>query len=312
MSYRNQLFLAKAETTPNTAVALTGADVIPIESTTPQVTATSIERSILSPVVPGSYQPDLMAERQITVPITTEVSGSGTPGTPSPILSLVLAMAGFNQTVATGVSVTHALPWPYASTRYSFAFDHDLQRYAGRGGLVESITFSGEANGIMKAESSLKGIYMPVSTIAQVTPTLPPLIDPSIINSSGVGTVTVAGVSCCLATYSCTIQNQLTYVDDGGNCPSSFKVTDRTVTGSMTIQRPPLANLDLFEKTLKSETFPIVFPYGTTAGNIITFNHPKVQASVPQITDRNGLIYLSFDFTQKNPNLTDQFNIVQT
>lgn len=312
MSHRNQLFLAKAETTPNTAVSLTGADVIPIELTAPQVTATAIARNVLSPLVPGSYLPDIMAEEQIAVPITTEVSGSGTPGTPSPILSLVLAMAGFNQTVATGVSVTNALPWPYSPTRYSIAFDHDGIRYGGRGSLVESITFSGEANGIMKAESSVKGIYMPVVSVAQVTPTLPALINPAIINSSGVETVTVAGVSCCLATYSCTVQNQITYVNDGGNCPASFKVTDRTVTGSMTIQRPALANLDLFEKTLKSEIFSIVLPYGTTAGNIITFNHPKVQGSVPQITDRNGLTYLSFDFTQKNPLLTDQFTIVQT
>ncbi|MFN6339673.1 MAG: phage tail tube protein [Cyanobacteriota bacterium] len=312
-SFRDQLFLVKAETTPGVFETLAGADVVPCQSTTPTISATPVERSILSPAVPGKLTPDVMAEEQTAVTITTEVSGSGQAGTPSPVLGKMLALAGFNQTIATGQTVTNALPWPHPTARYSFAFDHSGQRFAGRGGLAETITFSGEAGQIMNVETAIRGIYVPISAVSAVTPTFPTLQTPAIINSSGVGTVTIAGVSSCIAAYSCTVQNTVTRRDDGGDCPPSMVVTDRRVSGSITIRRPEnLATLNLYEKALASETMAIVFPYGKTAGNIITFNHPKVAGMIPASNDRNGLIYLTIEWTQINPLLTDQFTIVQS
>jgi hypothetical protein len=311
MSYRNQVAFAKAEATPGTLETFTMADAIPCESTTPSIEVTPAARNILAGNLPGRSTADLMTEQRTAVQLKTEVSGSGTPGTPSPIMAKLLLMAGFNQTIATGSSVVHAMPWPFPSARYSFAFDADLQRYAGKGGLVSTVTFSGEAGGFMMMESSLTGIYVPIQAVSVLSGTPPALIDPAPFNSSGIGSVTIAGVSACIASYSCTVTNQVEFFEDG-NCAPNFKVADRTVAVSITIQRPPLATVNLFEKALKSEVVALNIAYGTVPGNITTFNHPRLQLSVPALQDRKGQNYLTIEGDQKPLIAADQFTITQT
>lgn len=311
MSFRDQLALVKQETTPGTLESFTLVDVIPCESTTPSIQATAASRNILAPNLPGKRFADLMTERQTTVTLKTEVSGSGTPGVPSAVLSKMLLMAGFNQTISSS-SVVHALPWPFHNTRYSFAFDADGQRYAGKGGLISSQTFSAEAGGYMAVESTLSGIYVPIQAITSPsTGTLPTLINPPLFNSQGVGSITIANTNVCVSSYRCTIANTVNYFEDG-NCAPNFKVADRSVEVTISIQRPALATINLFEKALASELVSLNLVYGTVPGNITTFNHPSLQLSLPDLAERKGENDLTLTGMQVSSSFSDQFTITQT
>jgi hypothetical protein len=310
--YRNQLLLMKAETTPGTLETLTGADAIPCELLTPNPQEfTEAEREMISSVVPGMPYASVMTQKRMSLPIVTEFAGSGTAGT-APAFDKLLLAFGFNKTIVSSTSVTYNLPWPLASTRYSVGFDLGGQLHAGKGGIVTTCSIKGEVGGFAKAEFNYEGAYVPVTASTAVTPVFQAFANPAPFNSSGIGSFTIASESACVRSFEVNLSNVYTFQDDGGNCGARHTITDRTVEGSVTIERQLLADLDPYALVASSTLGNLIFPYGTVSGNISTVTLPSIQLTSVAPTNVDGVLYWQLGYKQRASALNQQLTIVFT
>ena len=285
-----------------------GADAIPCQLMTPNAQEfQEAERTLINGAVPGMPYPSVMTQKKMSLPIVTEFAGSGTAGT-APAFDKLLLAFGFNKTVVANTSVTYNLPWPVSENRYSVGFDLSGQRHAGKGGIVTSVALKGEAGGFMSADFNYEGSYVPVIETAAVTPVFPIFANPPTFDSLGIGSFTVASTSACIRSFEVTATNTYTFQDDGA-CTSRHTITDRTVEGSLTIQRQSLASLDPYALVASSTLANLILPYGVVTGNISTITLPSIQLTSVAPTDVNGVIYWQIGWKQTASALNQQLSI---
>jgi len=312
MAFRDQILCLKTETTSGTLESLTGSDAIQVGQFTPTVQDFSaVERTVIGSR-PGVVKAAAMAERKIGFEVPFEFAGSGTAGVAGGIHHLML-MAGFNAATVANTSITYSQAWPPSATTYSVGMFVDGQRYAGAGCRASALSISAKAGEFLQASATIMGLYRAPTTEANPSPTFPAQAAPVLFNSAGVasGTVTLGGVSLCLAEYEISIENTTVLYDHAG-CTPHIDFTDRQVTGSITFARPALATLDVFANAAASTLAALVMPVGTVAGNICTFNHPSIQLGAIELVDIDGKPGLKAPFTQVAAAANQEFNIVIT
>jgi hypothetical protein len=312
MAYRDQLLQIKAEATSGTLETMAGADVVQVGQFTPTIQDFgAAERSMLS-ARPGTPVPAVMVNRLMRFEAPFEFSGSGTPGTASGLDKHMLA-GSMNKAVVGATSVTYGLAWPPPATTYSCGFFLDGVRYACAGSRVESIKISGTAGEVVTGSAAYVGLYRAPSTLANPTPTFPTQAPAVAFNSANTpaGGLTLAGVAICVEEFELTIANTTELYDHAG-CTPHIDHTDRAVTGSITIARPPIATLDVLTNAASSTLGALVLPWGTTAGNITTLTLPQIQLAPVGLVDIRGKVGLKLDFTMISSASNQEISIAQT
>jgi hypothetical protein len=312
MAFRDQILQIKAEGTSGTLESMTGADVVQVGQFTPTVQEFDSAERVMLTARPGTPVAAAMVLRRMSFEAPFEFSGSGTPGTASGLDKHLLA-ASFNKAVVGGTSVTYGLAWPPPATTYSVGFFLDGVRYACAGARVGSIKISAKAGEIVTATAAYMGLYRAPSTLANPTPTFPTQAPAVAFNSANTpaGGLTLATVALCVEEFELTIANTIRIYDHAG-CAPHINHTDRTVTGSITIARPPIATLDVLTNAANSTLGALVLPWGTTAGNITTATLPQIQLAPVGLVDIRDKPGFKLDFTMISAASNQELSIVQT
>ncbi len=311
MSFRDQIFTIKAEAVSGTLETLVAADAIRCSKFTPKVQDfTEIERTQLG-IRPGTPQASRMTDKKTTFTVPFEWAGSGTPGTPSGINKIALA-AGFNSAVVTGTSITRSPAWPFPSTTYSVGTFVDGVRYAGAGALVSKLTVEAKAGQPLMGMADFVALYR--APLTQANPAVtnwPNQVDSVVFDSSsttpGSCTLTPTGssaVGLCFEEYTYTKENIYSLISLAG-CSPYFAVTDFKITGTAKVARPVISTIDLFGIAESSTLCAMTLPIGTTAGNIMTFNHPRIQL-ICDLEDNKDLPYISFSWVARSGDNANQ------
>ena len=71
-----------------------------------------------------------------------------------------------------------------------------------------------------------------------------------------------------------------------------IQITDRKMTGNVSIQAPLIAEHDFFTEAKNVTLGSLYLQHGQTAGNIVHFDHDSVQVVDPNYEDKNGVVAL--------------------
>lgn len=318
MAFHEQIFTIKPEAASGTLETLAAADAVRCGKFTPKVQDfTPVERTMLG-VRPGSPKASQMTEKKTTFTVPLEWAGSGTPGTAGGIDKIALA-AGLGKAVVTGTSITRAPVWPFPATTYSVGTFVDGVRYAGAGALVNKLTIEAKAGQPLMAMADFVALYRtPVTQANPAVTNWPAQVDSVVFNSSattpGSCTLTPAGgsaVGLCFEEYTFVKENVVTLISNAG-CVPYFAVTDHKITGTAKVSRPAIATLDLFGIAESSTLCAMTLPIGTTPGNVMAFNHPRIQI-ICDLEDNKDLPYISFSWEARcGDNANQEPFIVET
>lgn len=282
------------------------------------VTPTDLSAAVFFDVMtkdsPGVYQGDTVerermkpgfgANEQINVAphatrtIRVPYAGSGTPGVPPSYWPLMLC-AGHSETIDTAeVGQEKVIYEPVSSNVTSISLlwwsdDDELQVLPGVRGTVTRTT---DAKAMPYFEFSLMGLYVRPATEA------PPA---GATRAPQAGEVPVNKQNSSFTFFGYTAPMQSWSFDMGGQVEhrnlvnhESMQLTNREATGQVNIQKPRLADFNIFEK-IESHNGTVVdevtYGQGKTPGNIVDFEATRVQLSNYAETEVQGITHCTMD-----------------
>lgn len=315
----DNLFTIKPEAVSGTLETLAGSDVVRCYDFLPTIQEFSaVERETLG-VRPGTPQPSAMTMRMMRFAVPMEWAGSGTPGTASGNDKIALA-AGMGKAVVGATSITRTPAWPAPATTYSVGFYCEGVRYAGAGARCNKLTIEAEANGPLRATAEFMALYRDSVTAANpASVTYPPQVDANIFDgaattpgSATLGPVGGTAVPLCFTSFSWVKENTMELIDDFG-CFPYINFTKYAINGSCRVARPAISTLDIPALRKNSTLCALTLPIGTTAGNIMTFNQPRIQLTSVELVDVKGLPYYDIEWVARFGDLANQEgSIVET
>jgi hypothetical protein len=290
---RRQLLMVKKETTYGTSASAAGTDALLVLD--PELTPLDgeiLEREVID-TAPGRVRSRIIAQRKMGLSFGVEASGSGTAGTAPKMDPLILA-CGFGSTIVASTSVTYAPVFPATdSCELYHSWDGNKHQGLGARGTFEMVFNSGA---IPRFNYTMTGIYVAPTDVANPSPTYSNQAAPLAVDAANTATVTVAGISACMAECSINVNNTVEFFDHAG-CTKQVRITDRMVEGSITIERPDaLSTKDFYALALAGTSSQVTFTHGTVAGNRIVVNLPTVNFGPPAPTDLRGVAGLQIPF----------------
>lgn len=290
---RKQLLMLAIESTYGTAVATTGSDaLIVLDPSLTPLEAELIERPQFDAAF-GRLRPRVVAQRRMGVSFGVEVTGSGTAGT-APKFGPLLQACGLALTTVASTSNTYAPATP-ATDAVTLHHNWDGNKHEGAGcrGNFELSMTAGE---IARFNFEMQGLYAAPTDVAFPAPTYTAQAAPFEVSAANTTSVSVAGLSACMAEFSLNVNNTLEYFDHAG-CTRQVRITDRNVEGSITIERPDLlATKDFYALCTAGTSSAISFTHGTTAGNRLAVSLPTVNFGPPEPVDLRGIAGLRLPF----------------
>ena len=226
-------------------------------------------------------------ERQIRVPF----SGSGTAGEP-PAYSPLLRACALSETID-ATSVTYE---PVSQNMDSVTIwwyeDGQVQEIRGARGTYE---IGADAQSLPYWQFNLTGLYSRPENAPSVQGAESTVAGEVPVNKQN-SAFTMFGYPARLQAFSHNAGNQVEYrnlVNYEG-----VHITDRRVTGNITIEAPALADFNAFEKVESHQTVTlgnIALTHGTAAGNIIKAEGLQVQAANITASDNQGIMHYGME-----------------
>lgn len=294
---RRRLVLAKIESEYGTDSApVVGSNAVLCRSVT--VTPQAGEypsRDLLRPHYGNS--PVLPAEKHVELQLEVELAGSGTAGT-APAWGPLIRACGFAETLTASTKADYT---PVSTGESSITVwvhrDGILHKFTGgRGSFQISMsknqipTISFNFLGII-GEAAITDVAMPTSGVDYTAWKTPVVV--STENTTEVQVLNSEATPITLP------WNQLD-IDIGaevirapliGN--SDIMIVDRQPSGTLIVQEPPLATLNLYSKVTTATVDAFAVTHGTAAGNIVAITGPKVSCGQITEQDTQGLQMLS-------------------
>lgn len=289
MKWRTKTLLIKPETIYGTdAVPLGAANAfLAFDVELKPIEHDEVEGEPLRPYF-GADQ-SVIAGEHVSLTFSVELTGAGAAGG-VPAWGPGPRCAGMSETNNVGVD-----------TQYDFVSDneesasvymnvsgtrHAILGYRGK----SSLDFS--ANGVPMIKFEGQGLL--VDPAAQALPT----VDLSgwqrgrDVSKANTPTFTIHGFAAELQSLSIDCGQAVTYRNRVNG--ESVQITDRKVTGSMTIDAPDIATQDFFaiSRTDPPTLDALQLIHGNAAGSIIQIDAPKVQLLPPSYTESDGLVGL--------------------
>lgn len=285
--------MVKLETTYGTSAAPTGTDALVVLD--PKLTPLDvelIEREVIDSAF-GRSRPRIVTMRKMGLEFGVEAAGSGTAGT-APKFGPLLQACGFAATTVAGTSVTYSPVTP-ATDSVTCYHNWDGNKHEGTGARG-SFDLSFKAGETGRFNFKMQGIYNAPSDVAFPTPTYSNQAAPVAFDATNTPTVTVAGLSACVAEFNLSVGNEIPFFDHAG-CTKQVRITNRMVEGSFTIERPDsLATKDFYALCIAGTSSAISFTHGTVPGNRLGVGLPTVNFGPPQPVDIRGVAGLQIPF----------------
>lgn len=290
---RRRLLLAKIETTYGTDAApdaMANAILTRSVSVTPMA-GDDIERPLDRPYFGNA--PRVAGEKHVELEIQVELAGSGAAGT-APSWAPLLRACGFAETVNAGTDVIYN---PITGNEESLSCwihrDGVLHKFTGGRG---NVSFTLDVNGIPYMTFRFLGLLAPISNAAIPASDTSGFIAPLPVTSQNTSNFTLHGTALSYSQLSIDMAvNAVKHQVVGPQ--TSVLITDRAPSGTVVVEEPELATLDLYTKARDASLGTFSLTHGTVAGNIVEFAAPKVGTGSPTEQDLNGVQMLSVPLT---------------
>ncbi|WP_339118568.1 phage tail tube protein [Halomonas sp. BMC6] len=230
-------------------------------------------------------------ERQIRVPF----SGSGTAGEP-PAYSPLLRACGLSETIDNTVDSESVTYEPVSQGMDSVTIwwyeDGQVQEIRGARGTYE---IGADAQSLPYWQFNLTGLYSRPENAPSVQGAESTVAGEVPINKQN-STFTLFGYPARLQAFSQNAGNQVEYRNLVGY--EGVHITDRRVTGNITIEAPALADFNAFEKVESHQGVTlgaVALTHGTSSGNIITAEGLQAQAANITPSDNQGIMHYGME-----------------
>lgn len=291
--YKNVAVIAKTEVTYGTDPVPTGAEnAILSKGAVPQPLLGNLVTRDLDRSTWGA-QSEINTGPYVTVAFSVEIAGGGAAGT-APKYGPLLLACGMSGTINAGVSVVYA-PASTALKSVTIYYYVDGQQHIIKGarGNVKLNLSRGQ---IPSYDFEFTGLYTRPTAVANPALTLTSYQAPVAVTKTNTPTFTLHGTAVNCEAFTADFGNQIVYRNLIGS--ESVELTDRNVRGSVTIEAPTLATKDYFaasEAHAGVTLAAVQLIHGTTAGNIVQFDGPKVQLGAPSISNSDGIVTYAMD-----------------
>ena len=290
MLFRKKILLAKIESVYNTdPVPVEGTDAIlaknmeidPYEG--PRVSRET-ERATLG------HEEEYNVSPRVVVRFQVEIAGSGTNDT-APAWGTLVRACGFSQTINAATSVVYNL----VSTGFESITIYwivDGVRHAVTGAMG-TVRFEFPREGLPFMQFEFTGWYVRPVAATATTPVVSAFQQPIPVKE-GNTTFTVDGETPCTENIVYDVANELS-IRDIINC-RNVSIVDRAPAGAVTYEAVPPGTKDWWADWFEShtsagaQTVVEQLVHGTAAGNIITIDAPKSQASTIGIGESDALV----------------------
>ena len=291
---RKRLIVIETESTYGTDSTPDGADAVLVRdlSITPQ-SSDVVSRDLIRPYLGASQQ--LLANTRVECTFSVEMAGSGTAGT-APAYGKALKACGLAETVVGGTSVTYdPVSSSFSSVTIHYMIDGVRHKMTGCRGNVGITANVGE---IPTLDFTFTGIYNAPDDSAILTPTYANQDDPLVFKNDNVTGFQLLSYAGALQSFSFDLGNATVYRELVGGSKEVL-ITDRSATGSVTIEAVTMATKDYFASAIDDDAAlgNLVFTHGTTAGNKVQFTSSKVDIGDVAYGDADGIAMLEIPYT---------------
>lgn len=284
---RNRVLAAKIETTPGTAVSLSGTDGafnvynVSVQYDVP-MTARQMQGSFTNfASVPGA--------RSAKVTFSLDHYGSGSAGTPPAWATTFLPACGF----VLGTGGTYAPVSTFSSMKaLSMGVYEDglLKQIKGAMGTFKIECEDGKP---VRFDFEFTGVYTSVTDVAVIAPTYPTRVPPSFQGA----TLTVGAYTPIISKLSIDAANVVSLRQDVTSSSGyiSAMINDHAFTGSMDAEAALVATYDAFGNWIGGTTAALSCVVGAT-GDTLTIAAPMLQLTNVQEADRDGTVIHDLQF----------------
>ena len=290
---RKRLILIEEESTYGTDPTPTGADAVLVRdlSIVPQQ-SDIVSRDLIRPYLGASEQ--LLANTRVECTFSVELAGSGTAGT-APRYGKALKACGFSETIVANTSVTYdPISASFDSVTIHYNLDGVRHKVTGARG---TFTITANVGEIPTIDFTMTGIYVAPDDSAQPSVTYAAQATPLIFKQGNTTDLSVMGLTTAkLSNYSLDIGNEIVYRELVGGS-GEVLLTNRNVSGNVTIEAVALATKDYFATALADTLGVIKFTHGTAAGNKVKVASAKADIADVSYGDLDGIAMLEIPFT---------------
>ena len=305
---RKKTILAKIEGTYGTDSVPTGsANAILVRNLdlTPQETDFA-DRDLIRSYFGNSEQ--LAGASRGMLSFEVEMSGSGAAGT-APAYGPLLRACAMSETIVVSTTVTYA-PISSAIEAVSIYFNVDgvFHKFLGVRG---NVSLSWSIKNIPVYRFTFTGLYVAVADAAIPTPVYTGFTKPLVVSNINTTPFTLHGFSAVASDLSIDLGNQVIHRSLIGGSESVL-ITDRKMTGSVTIEATTVAAKDWFAICKAATLGALDITQGTVAGNKVQFVSisTAVQLSNPRYSEQDGIQMLQMDLRFVPTSGNDEFSIV--
>lgn len=306
---RKRLILIETESTYGTDPTPTGADAVLVRdlNITPQQSDV-VNRDVVRPYLGASQQ--LLANTRVECTFSVELTGSGTAGT-APAYGKALQACGLSETIVASTSVTYApVSASFGSVTIYYNIDGLRHKVTGARG---TFTINAAVGEIPTIDFTFTGVYNAPDDSALPSATYANQANPLIFKNGNTSSFQLLSYAGALQSFSFDLGNSLVYRELVGGTKEVL-LTDRSATGSTTIEAISIATKDYFAAALTDTTLGnLDFTHGTVAGNIVDFASTKVDIGDVSYGDQDGIAMLTIPYTcVPSTSGNDEFSLAYT
>lgn len=286
IKWNRRLILVKKETVYGTDPDPVGTDAI--EALEAEITPLAGDVEELELTRPYFGAP-------LAIPVNTHVmaefgvplAGSGAAGT-APAYAVLLEICGHAETVVADTSAAYD---PVSSDEDSatlyFYVGPNLHAAVGCRGAITGISLP--RNGVPRINFAITGLY--VGPIDAVAPT------PDFSGFQTPRPVSAVNTACTIHTFAGPVESiELEYGQEVEHRDlinlARVEIGDRRITGTIAIEAPDVADLDLFAIQQAATTDALSIVHGTAAGHIVEIAAPEVQITEIGYGESGGIALL--------------------
>lgn len=289
--FRRKVILAKIEDTPGTD-AVPSASANAIEARNVSITALDTD-AVENDVIQAYYgqMQEFVTAARVKLSYETALQGSGAVGTP-PAFGPLLRACGMAEVITLGTSVVYSpiTSSQEATTQYVYV-DGVLHKLLCVRGNV-SLNFTPKS--LARAKFDFVGLFSPVTDAALPSVTMTAWKTPVPVNNRWTSGFALHGLATAMYDLSVDLGNQVQHRDDIVGA-EDVQITDRKMTGKVTIQAPKIADYDFYTAANSSTLAPLALTHGTTAGFRVRIAAPKVQVKAPVYGEKAGVATNAMD-----------------
>lgn len=288
-SMRKALILAKIQASAGvdpTPDAATNAILCRSTNITP-VSAEFAERNLIRPYFGNSGSVATTQYSQIQFEV--ELAGAGTAGD-APAFGPLLRACGLSETITVGTDVQYQ---PVSDNLELVTI------YAYLDGLLHkmvdcraSVSLDIISRAIPFLSFTVMGTYAPITDASNPTGVdYSAFLKPLGVNKTNTPTWSLGAYTGCLQSFTMDLANQLVWRSLIG-CEGA-QITDRQPAGTAVLELPTIAQLDWPALVVGGTLSALSITHGTTAGNIVKLDMPKVQLTNPTYSEQDNIAMLN-------------------